>query len=257
VWLQAGAPANQVEQGRPVVPRTSGAPSAAPEAGARVAWARRLAALGEVCGVYALGLLLASLLFAALAWGYLYYRSGSLLVPIIAHALVNVPMGTSAAVGLVVLLLGVVVLAREPIKGALRTSWGLFSSAALPRRATALGGLALVLFAVLLAAMQDVALLLGLALLVVALVAETLEKRRQTSTRWALAVTRSTSAHMDSAAGPLVSGLLFDSASVALSCWVMIGLFLDGWAHEHQPSWPAWRACCSAPSRCRRGARPR
>jgi membrane protease YdiL (CAAX protease family) len=179
---------------------------------------------------------LVSLLFAALAWGYLFYRSGSLLVPILAHVLVNVPMGTPAAVGLVAVLLGVVVLARDLIIGALRTGWMLFGSAALPRRATALGGLALVLFAVLLAAMQDVALLLGLALLAVALVAEVLEKRRQTLTGWTRwPMTRSAPADEDGATRPVVRGLLFDGASVALSCWVMIGLFLDGWAHEHQP----------------------
>jgi hypothetical protein len=29
--------------------------------------------------------------------------------------------------------------------------------------------------------------------------------------------------------------LQFDALSIALSCWVMVGVFLDGWAHEHQP----------------------
>jgi membrane protease YdiL (CAAX protease family) len=126
-------------------------------------------------------LVLAASLVQALAWGYVFARTGSLVAPILAHALVNLPgVGGGGAAPTVLAgalgMLAVVVVARGPILRDLRAAWALLGPA-LPRPSTLAAAATLGAFAVLMAVAQELALLLGAALLVAVGIAEAIGHR--------------------------------------------------------------------------------
>ena len=123
-----------------------------------------------------IGMLL-STIFGALVWGYIFYRTRSLLVTIIAHAIVNIPIrGIGLWVEIVAMLI-VIIIARREIVRALADGWSLLRS--IPRGWQAVGIVALFgLFAVAFALLGDVVSLAGIAFFIAALVLIGIEKRR-------------------------------------------------------------------------------
>jgi membrane protease YdiL (CAAX protease family) len=123
-----------------------------------------------------IGMLL-STIFGALVWGYIFYRTRSLLVTILAHAIVNIPIrGIGLWVEILAMLL-VVIIARQEIYRALVDGWLLLRS--IPRFWQAVGIMALFgLFAVVFALLGDVVSLAGIVFFIAALVLIGIEKRR-------------------------------------------------------------------------------
>ena len=126
-----------------------------------------------------IGMLL-STIFGAIVWGYIFYRTRSLLVTIIAHSIVNIPI---RGIGLwveIVAMLVVIVIARREIIRALVDGWRLVRS--ISRVWQAVGIVALFgLFAVAYALLGDIVSLIGIGVLIAALILIGLEKRRARS----------------------------------------------------------------------------
>ena len=126
-----------------------------------------------------IGMLL-STIFGALVWGYIFYRTRSLLVTIIAHAIVNIPI---RGIGLwieIAAMLVVIVIARREIYRALVDGWSLLRS--IPRCWQTVGIVALFgMFAVAYALLGDIVSLAGIVVFIAALVLIGIEKRRAIS----------------------------------------------------------------------------
>jgi hypothetical protein len=121
-----------------------------------------------------------STIFGALVWGYIFYRTRSLLVTILAHAIVNIPIrGISLWVEIGAMLV-VLFIARREIARALADGWSMLRS--LSRVWQTVGIVALFgLFAVALALLGDIVSLAGVALFIAAMVLIGIEKRRAKS----------------------------------------------------------------------------
>ncbi len=118
-----------------------------------------------------------TILFSAILWGYAFYVTRSLIVPMIAHAIVNIPVAGAADFILPVLMLVVVVAYRRRIGEHLQELWAMLKPA-LSKRATVLAVTFMVLFAIAIAIAQDMTVLLGVAMLIIAGVLEFIEKRK-------------------------------------------------------------------------------
>ncbi len=116
-------------------------------------------------------------LFGSIVWGYMFYRTRSLWVTIIAHALVNIPI---RGVGLwleILAMLVILFIARREIGRALVDFWALIRS--ISPRWQALGVVTSCgLFALASAMLGDIIVLAGVPLLLAALVLGWLEKRQ-------------------------------------------------------------------------------
>jgi membrane protease YdiL (CAAX protease family) len=123
-----------------------------------------------------IGMLL-STIFGAIVWGYIFYRTRSLLVTIIAHGIVNIPIrGLGLWVEIAAMLI-VIVIARREIYRALMDCWSLMRS--ISRFWQAVGIVALFgLFAVAFALLGDAVSLAGIVFFIAAVFLEWLEKRR-------------------------------------------------------------------------------
>lgn len=117
-------------------------------------------------------------LFSALAWGYVFYRTRSLIATMLAHAIVNFPLRGAADFILPILMIFVVVIYRKQIIEAIRAFGVMLKSDILSKVGTVVGGIFIVLFAVAVTLTEDVALLFGIVALVIALVLEFVEKRK-------------------------------------------------------------------------------
>jgi hypothetical protein len=124
-----------------------------------------------------MGMLIASL-FAAVAGGYIFYRTRSLVAVMVAHAMVNFPVRGSADFILPVLMLGIIVVFRKPILEEARRFWAMLTSDVASWLITAIGLASMILFMTAFAVAQDVVALTGFALLVIALVMEFIDKRK-------------------------------------------------------------------------------
>ncbi len=118
-----------------------------------------------------------TILFSAIVWGYAFYVTRSLIVPMIAHAIVNIPVAGVTDFILPVLMLVVVVVYRRRIGEHLQELWGMLKPV-LAKRATILAVIFMALFAVAVAIAQDTTVLLGVAMLIIAGVLEAIEKRK-------------------------------------------------------------------------------
>jgi len=123
------------------------------------------------------GMLLSTLL-AALAWGYIFHRTRSLLPPMIAHALLNFPVRGVADFVVPVLMVVVVLIYHREIMEHAKQLVEIFKAGTLPKWALVTAAVFMTLFAVVIAVAQDIALLVGLLFLIVALVVEALERRQ-------------------------------------------------------------------------------
>jgi membrane protease YdiL (CAAX protease family) len=121
-----------------------------------------------------------STIFGALVWGYIFYRTRSLLVTILAHAIVNIPiLGIGLWIEIVAMLI-VIVIARREIYRALVDGWSLLRS--ISRFWQAVGIVLLFsLFAVAFALLGDVVSLAGIVFFIAAMVLAGIEKRRAKS----------------------------------------------------------------------------
>jgi membrane protease YdiL (CAAX protease family) len=132
-----------------------------------------------ILNAFNIGMILTGI-FGAIAYGYIFYRTRSLLVTIIAHALVNIPIrGIGLWVEIIVMLI-VIVFARREIHRALVDFWSLLRSTSHVWQAA--GVVALCgLFAVAFASFGDIMILVGVVLFIAAMVLEWLEKRQAKS----------------------------------------------------------------------------
>jgi hypothetical protein len=126
---------------------------------------------------WTVGMLLTGV-FSSLAWGYVFYRTRSLIAPIVAHALINFPARGMADYLLPIAMFAIVVIYRKQIADEFRTFGAMFKTDVISRIETALASIFMVLFAILVATAEDMALLFGIAALVIALVMEAIEKRK-------------------------------------------------------------------------------
>lgn len=117
-------------------------------------------------------------LFSALAWGYIFYRTRSLIAPIVAHAIVNFPVRGVVDFILPVVMMAVVVIYRKQIIEAIQAFWTMLKSDIDSRWGTVAVSVSMILFAVVVAIAEDIALLFGIAALLIALALEFIEKRK-------------------------------------------------------------------------------
>ena len=117
-------------------------------------------------------------LFSVLAWGYVFYRTRSLLAVIVAHAIVNFPMRGAADFILPIIMFCVVLIYRKQILEAFRAFGSMLKLDVRSRIVTVIASVFITLFAITVAVAEDMALLFGIAALVFALVMEFVEKRK-------------------------------------------------------------------------------
>jgi membrane protease YdiL (CAAX protease family) len=122
--------------------------------------------------------MLLALLFSAIAWGFIYYRTRSLLPTIAAHVLINLPIRGAALWGLLAAMLVICVIARKEIWAGIRE--GLVLLRSLSPLWQGLAAIAFcALFALGFALLGDVFILLGLVLFVAALVLDGIVRKRE------------------------------------------------------------------------------
>ncbi len=117
-------------------------------------------------------------LFSALAWGYVFYRTRSLLAVIVAHALINFPVRGITDFVLPLVMLSVVVIYRKQIGESFHDFGMMLKSGVLSKTGAVVVSVFISLFAVVVTLAEDVALLFGIIALVIALVLEFVEKRQ-------------------------------------------------------------------------------
>ena len=120
---------------------------------------------------------LATIIFSSIAYGYLFYRTRSLLITIIPHILVNIPVKGDFQWVLPVVMLFICILAWKEIYKYLSDFIQFIRDT--PHKWHTVAVVVIVaMFAIAFALLEDVVLLLGIVFFVVALVLEWLDKRR-------------------------------------------------------------------------------
>jgi hypothetical protein len=99
--------------------------------------------------------------------------------PMLAHAIVNVPVSELGAFALPVLMLGMAIVYCRQIGEEFRKLGALLKYEIPSRTATVLGVVFMVAFAILVGISQDIALILGIVKMVVAVILEAVEKRQK------------------------------------------------------------------------------
>ena len=129
-----------------------------------------------ILNAFNIGMIL-STIFGAIVWGYIFYRTRSLLVTIIAHVIVNIPIrGIGLWVEILAMLI-IIVIARREISRALVDCWSMMRS--IPHIWQAVGIVALLgLFAVAFGLLGDIVSLAGIVFFIAAVVLIGIEKRR-------------------------------------------------------------------------------
>ena len=120
--------------------------------------------------------MLVTLLFSAIAYGYLFYRTRSLLVTIIPHVLINIPVKGIFQWILPIIMLFVCILAWKEIYRYLSNFKQLIGDIS-HKWQTIIAIVVVAIFAIGYALLGDFVILLGIVLFVVALVLEWLDKR--------------------------------------------------------------------------------
>ena len=126
---------------------------------------------------WTIGVLLTTL-FSALVYGYVFYRTRSLVAPMVAHAMVNFPVRGVVDFLLPLVMLAAVIIYRKQIIEAACTFGAMFRSDILSRWGMVVVSISIILFVIVVAVAEDIALLFGIVVLVVALVLELIEKRK-------------------------------------------------------------------------------
>ncbi len=127
--------------------------------------------------VWTIGFLL-STLFSALAWGYILYRTRSLIAPIIAHALLNFPVRGVADIILLTVMVSVIVIYRKKVIESFKAFAAMFKTDFFSVWRTGIISAGVIIFTVMIAVAQDVAILFGILFLIIALILEFIEKRK-------------------------------------------------------------------------------
>lgn len=121
--------------------------------------------------------ILAITVLEAIAWGYVFYRTRSLLPTILAHMLVNFPVRGAAAWGLLLAMVAISVIARREIGAYIHSFLSMLKDT--PSKWLAIGAALLGAgYAVGNALADDIFFLLGLLFFVLALVFEWMERRK-------------------------------------------------------------------------------
>lgn len=120
-------------------------------------------------------------LWGSLAWGYVFYRTRSLLPVIIAHAIVNFPVRGMADFILPAAMLLIIVIYRRQLAEVFRSFSNMIKSNILSKVWTATICIFFTLFAIMVALAEDVALLFGILAFVIALVLEFTDRRKSTT----------------------------------------------------------------------------
>jgi membrane protease YdiL (CAAX protease family) len=127
--------------------------------------------------IWNIGMLITSM-FEAIAWGYIFYRTRSLVAVTVAHALVNFPVRGVADFVLPALMLVIIIVFRKPILEEIRRFGMMLKSDVASWLITAIGMTSMIVFMTVFAVAEDVVVLLGVPLLIIALVMEFIEKRK-------------------------------------------------------------------------------
>ena len=114
--------------------------------------------------------MLATGVFSALAWGYVFYRTRSLIAPIVAHVLVNFPVSGVAEYIVLTSMIIFVVVYRKPILNGMRDFAQMVKSDPHSRFGTVLVITIMTLYVVLVSLAQDIAMLISIPALVTALI---------------------------------------------------------------------------------------
>lgn len=126
---------------------------------------------------WTVGMLLTGV-FSSLAWGYTFYRTRSLIAPIVAHALLNFPTRGMADFLLPIAMLAIIVIYRKQIVEEFQTFGAMFKSDIVSKVGMVLASIFMVLFAVIVATAEDIAILFSIVAIIIALILEALEKRK-------------------------------------------------------------------------------
>jgi hypothetical protein len=131
---------------------------------------------------WTIGMLLTSL-FEALVWGYVFYRTRSLIAPMVAHAIVNFPVRGIGDYLLPVAMLALVLIFRKQVIEEIRGFIAIYKSdsPSMFRRLLSIVCSALVAIAVSIA--LEPIMLLGIVILIMAIVLEFQEKRLVSQTQ--------------------------------------------------------------------------
>jgi membrane protease YdiL (CAAX protease family) len=108
--------------------------------------------------------------FSALAWGYVFYKTRSLIAPIVAHVLINFPVSGAADYILPVAMAILVVVFRKPIVSAIRDFVLMVKTDSHSRLGTIVVIIGMTLYAVLVSLSQDMAILISIPALITALI---------------------------------------------------------------------------------------
>jgi len=116
--------------------------------------------------------------FSSLAWGYIFYRTRSLIAPIVAHVLINIPVRGMADFLFPIAMIVIVVIYRKQIMEEFRAFGEMFKSDILSKFGTTLASIFMILFAITVTTAEDIAILFGVVALIIALVLEVMDKRK-------------------------------------------------------------------------------
>lgn len=119
-----------------------------------------------------------TLLFSAIAWGYVYYRTRSLVPTIVAHALINIPIRDAYLWIQLPVMLAVCVVARRPILSWVKSAIEVFASAP-SHGTTVLAGVLFAAFALAFVYLPNLTPIFGLAAFVAILVLIPIDRRRR------------------------------------------------------------------------------
>ena len=122
--------------------------------------------------------MLLTILFSALVSGYIFHLTRSLLPPMVAHALVNIPVRGLADFILPIVMIALIVIYRREIMQHAQALIEMLRTGILSRWGLVAACLFMILFAVGMALTQDVIVLVSFLLLIAAVILEALEKRK-------------------------------------------------------------------------------
>jgi chromate transport protein ChrA len=123
----------------------------------------------ETLSPWTVGMILTGV-FSALAWGYAFYKTRSLIAPIVAHVLVNFPVSGAADYILPAAMAIIVVVYHKTVINAIRDFVQMVQSDPHSRIGTLVVTIGMTLYAVIISLSQDLAILISIPALITALI---------------------------------------------------------------------------------------
>ncbi len=131
----------------------------------------------ETLSPWTIGMLVTGV-FSALIWGYVFYKTRSLIAPIVAHVLVNFPVAGTANYFVFAAMIILIVVFRRQILASARDFGQLIKNDAHSRTGTVVAVIFMTLYAVLVSLSQDIAIVFSIAALIAALILEIIAKSK-------------------------------------------------------------------------------